>query len=637
MNVLKKSINLKLTKEGGLKKVERPENKRNQENIKRPLPKSNCINLILVLVTTKQTSNGGTVTVKQNYKSTPTVLNKVNELVRLDKDKYFSQKNEAKPNKPDIQYFSNDHKKNPCNLPVNYKKSGTRFEKFSKDEENFTDREFKTDIMNKLLKKSEIIGKNMKLGKKGDTATQTHILTTNCTDNIKESNSLQMDAYHNPKLLFEPKYNTIEEAKQNNIIEMNSNQRVFFVESDTLENDILLSIQNFGTLLRINNSKGVKIDENSPDIIKLNNLLNSIKTGHNDSSQLLFNENNTIRRDTFINDNYNKKQCSRQETSLFNTLKRENIINGIYLNSDMRIKKYGIFFDFFSENIKEINNFLKPPENFNNLSRTSTLRIIEKTISNAETNKVTSNVVSEFSLFNESEKNDQRNSQKKFSPNMLNKDITLCDYNCSDMHENAIVNKPNDLSAAKININIENVNENYNNTNTFNNNLTLLKMNSYEKKNSILELFDNRSINSEICRNGVVYDDDQIMKNLEFEINSNVSSMKNISKYFRGDSHRNDPRIVGSEIDPKDPNLTIQFNNFSGNTNRLENKNIGNKIALRINNIKNKLSLDQTYKMDEFYSPNNENEDKTIIHYQYNKSKDETYLNNNLKTEKYQK
>jgi len=588
-----------------------------------------------VLVTTKQTSNGGTVTVKQNYKSTPTVLNKVNELVRLDKDKYFSQKNEPKIVKPEVQYFSNDHKKNPSNsnMQPNCKKSGARLEKFSKEEENFTDREFKTDLMNKLLKKSENFGKNMKMGKKGDTATQTHILTTNCTDNVKESNSLHIDGFHNTKLLYEPKYNTIEEAKQNNTIEMNSQQKVLFVESDTLENDILLSIQNFGTLLRINNSKGVKIDENSPDIIKLNNLLYTIKTGHNDSSQTMMNENNTIRRDTFINDNYNKKNCNRQETSLFNTLKRENIINGIYLNSDMRIKKYGIFFDFFSENIKEINNFLKPPENFNNLSRTSTLRIIEKTISNAETNKITSNVVSEFSLFNESEKNDQRNSQKKFSPNMMNKDITLCDYNCSDMHENAIVNKPNDLSAAKININIENAHENYNT----NNNLTLLKMNSYEKKNSLLELFDNKSINSEICRNGVVYDDDQIMKNLEFEINSNVSSMKNISKYFRADSNRNEPKIAGGEHDPKDPNLTIQFNNFSGNTNRYENKNLGNKIALRINNIKNKLSLDQTYKMDEFYSPENENEDKTVIHYQYNKSKDDPYLSNNLMTEKQQK
>jgi hypothetical protein len=113
--------------------------------------------------------------------------------------------------------------------------------------------------------------------------------------------------------------------------------------------------------------------------------------------------------------------------------------------------------------------------------------------------------------------------------------------------------------------------------------------------------------------------------------------MKNISKYFRADSNRNEPKIAGGEYDPKDPNLTIQFNNFSGNTNRYENKNLGNKIALRINNIKNKLSLDQTYKMDEFYSPENENEDKTVIHYQYNKSKDDPYLSNNLMTEKQQK
>jgi hypothetical protein len=43
MNVLKKSINLKVSKEGGLKKVERPDLKRNQETLKRPLPKSKYI------------------------------------------------------------------------------------------------------------------------------------------------------------------------------------------------------------------------------------------------------------------------------------------------------------------------------------------------------------------------------------------------------------------------------------------------------------------------------------------------------------------------------------------------------------------------------------------------------------------
>ena len=43
------------------------------------------------------------------------MLNKVNELVKLDKDKYSSQKNDAKMMKSDVQYFSNDHKKNPVN------------------------------------------------------------------------------------------------------------------------------------------------------------------------------------------------------------------------------------------------------------------------------------------------------------------------------------------------------------------------------------------------------------------------------------------------------------------------------------------------------------------------------------------
>jgi hypothetical protein len=561
------------------------------------------------------------------------VLNKVNDLVKLDKDKYSSQKNDAKLMKSDIHYFSNDHKKNPINLHANFKKTAPKGEKFkemlAKDEENLTERDFRSDMVNKLLKKSDLTSKNIKSVKKNDNLTHTNILTTNCTDN-KDSRSINLEHYQSNKQIEEVTCTTSEEAK-NNIINQDPSKLVL-VESDTLENDILLSIQKFGSLLRVGNSNSIKVDENHPDIMKLNSLLGSLKSGANESTHHMMNENNTIKRDTFINENYNKKH---RENSLFNTIRRESIINGIYLNSDTRIKKYGIFFDFFSENIKEITNFLKPPENNipQNFSPTSTLRIIEKTISNFETNKPTSNIISDISMFTESEKNDYyKQSLKKNSPNLLGKEITLCDYNCSDMQENAVVNKPIDLTTAKININTE---INFDSSNQYNNNVTLFKVNSYEKKNSLLDLFENRSINSEYCKNGVVVDDDQIMKNLDFDLISNISSTKNVSKYFHMDSIRNNIHINTNFEDNKDPNTTIQFNNFSGTAHLQEKKaEHHKKLPMRIHNIKNKLNLDQTNKIEE--SPNQQEVDQTIIHNHFEKPAKENMINY-IKTEKVQK
>lgn len=61
----------------------------------------------------------------------------------------------------------------------------------------------------------------------------------------------------------------------------------------------------------------------------------------NDSRNLLM-ENNVIRRETFIDNNFNKKSKINEE------------MNDILNNSNNRMKKYGILFDFINNNIKEI-------------------------------------------------------------------------------------------------------------------------------------------------------------------------------------------------------------------------------------------------------------------------------------------
>ncbi len=112
---------------------------------------------------------------------------------------------------------------------------------------------------------------------------------------------------------------------------------------------ILDSIEALGSLVKLKNS--TPSTETLVQIDKLNNQLSQLKTIgtpnvskqqiNQDESNLL-NENNTIKRETFIDNNFNKKES------------REKIINDIHTTSDLRMKKYNILFDFINNNIKEI-------------------------------------------------------------------------------------------------------------------------------------------------------------------------------------------------------------------------------------------------------------------------------------------
>lgn len=545
---------------------------------------------------------------KQNYKSTPTTILKVIDLVKLDKEKFASQKNEIKILKSENNYVSNE-KKAMINIHTSLRKNGTKSDKnkerISKDDENTTTREFKTDIIN-TLKKNMFSPKNIKTYKKVENLTHTIILTTNCTDTNKDSRSINLDQYHNNKPN-EEYFNTInEESKQNNFIDFNQDK--ILLSNDSKENNILLSIQNFNSLIRLGNSKS-KVDENHPDIQKLNSLIKGLKTGDNDSHVI---SDNTIKQNVLVGEDSNKKLGLRD--SLFSTIKRENLITGIYLNSDMRIKKYGIFFEFFSDNIKEINNYLRPTEQVKeneNFSPLSTLRIIEKTLSNLDINKPTSNVVSDISIFNETEKNDKILVNRCSTNKLSIKDISQCDFDGSDMQENAVVNKPVDLSLNKIKIKTENYQNMINNYNDFKDNITLVKMNSFEKNNSLIGIIDKESIDSEFCKNGKVYDDDNILKNLDFDLQSNASSLNNVSKFFKLATLRNEYIEEG-----KDNNKTILINDSQGNEKE-------RKISLKNKNqFKKQISipsLDKTFKMDQYEQPNN---DQTVIHNHFDDIKD---------------
>jgi hypothetical protein len=156
-----------------------------------------------------------------------------------------------------------------------------------------------------------------------------------------------------------------------NYSEANNNKGEYFTRVRTTEdedietnghNELLGSIEQMGKLL--NKREKLEIKKNEKDdrkIKQLDKMLNNINESE-DSSRLLM-DNNVIKRDTFIDNNFNKKIRTGE-------VPQENLIDEVYTNSDMRIKKYGILFNFINSNLKEITNLM---HNQNN-------KIIEETI-----------------------------------------------------------------------------------------------------------------------------------------------------------------------------------------------------------------------------------------------------------------
>jgi hypothetical protein len=128
---------------------------------------------------------------------------------------------------------------------------------------------------------------------------------------------------------------------------------------------IISSINTMGKMLQktraTSNTGGFKKEDNKHKLDKMLNKADQPSGG--DDSKLLM-DNNVIKRDTFIDNNFNKKLRS-------NEIPQANLIDEVYTNSDMRIKKYGILFNFINNNLKEITELVNNQNNN---------RIIEETI-----------------------------------------------------------------------------------------------------------------------------------------------------------------------------------------------------------------------------------------------------------------
>jgi hypothetical protein len=276
-------------------------------------------------------------------------------------------------------------------------------------------------------------------------------------------------------------------------------------------------------------------------------------------SKSLLNENNIIKRDTFIEPSLNKqignniienkynkininvinadmlgddiakpRQIKKEETINYNHKedKKEKIIKEIYDNSDIRIKRYEILLDFISSNIKEINQIMN-------------------------TSNINQNLIMPVDVSRELNRIDEVNSNKLSSLHSrinLNSrtNIYLGDGDESEMHE-----KNNLIKKDESNINsIFNLNEHL---------LTHINKNIYEPSPSFLI----SSINSEFYQNLL----EESYLNGNQQLNFNISNDMGSSR-TQAEQIRKLERLIGNETD-KSPLQSLQHtsrhpNNPSG-------------------------------------------------------------------------
>jgi hypothetical protein len=177
-------------------------------------------------------------------------------------------------------------------------------------------------------------------------------LTTNYSDTHKEEFGLSNNLSTSPKKMSEANYLVHTIQTLGTLVKSS--------ESPSKMNEILSTGQNAIKLNQLNSLlNNITLPPKKESEPKIDSMLNFHM---NDSKNLLM-ENNVIRRDTFIDNNFNKKF----------QVEKENIMNEIYTTSDIRMKKYGILFEFINTNIKEITDLV---------SQNSTNRNAEEPVAN---------------------------------------------------------------------------------------------------------------------------------------------------------------------------------------------------------------------------------------------------------------
>ena len=368
------------------------------------------------VLTTSLNSNVFNRSLKPNYKSTPMIkntnLNLINDIVEAE------EKKEIKNNEKNIEISTNynSHQNLANSLTKKLTPKNTSIPKnmhfnlwrkpvvlggglqIQPNSETFNIKSSLNKQKANNLKSSQVFNNQTK-----DT---TNILSTNNTDN-KKDNEINTEYFYNFKNnspnISSPKncnnkfkMNTSEKPqppsprRTNTKIEKeskikNNYQNIYNSKStnnDNIQSEILSSIINFQSLLKSNQNtnnieKLFKSQEDMTKIQDLNTRLNKYPMRDKMSfhscvfrdSKNLLDENDIIRRDTFIETNNKhinvinadmlEEHASRTKTEEHEIQdKKSKIMNEIVLDSDLRMKRYEILLDFINTNLKEINQMM---------------------------------------------------------------------------------------------------------------------------------------------------------------------------------------------------------------------------------------------------------------------------------------
>jgi hypothetical protein len=166
---------------------------------------------------------------------------------------------------------------------------------------------------------------------------QTDIVTTNFTESGRDD--CQPELY---------------ETEMNEIDKRNyaTNRKQVDISNHAETENILSHIDKLRFLFKsieVDMAKLMKSEDNKKQLNLLNNMLDSVNPSN------LYNDTKV----NVINSNMlNSEIMEHGKVKDIITTKKEKVSNEIYKKSDMRIKKYGILFDFINTNLKEINDIM---------------------------------------------------------------------------------------------------------------------------------------------------------------------------------------------------------------------------------------------------------------------------------------
>lgn len=494
-----------------------------------------------------------------NYKSTPNDPKK-NEELKIEKEKYSSQKQEAKI-LSEIKKPSNTQSKNLLSLGKN--DSGK--EKSHKIQSE----EAKGVVKNNSIELTKKKDSNI------DREKENHLIL-NYEPNDLNKGKLEIP-FTNGSNMNKP---ILQDQDSEIVSEMQKQMSIFQICDEK------------GEIMILDKEKASKSDEINMLNLKISNLKYISESG--DYSHIMnietynfglegtkiFSNKSKIKDENRASDD-NKLLLHKEKTKA-----KQIIINGIYLRSDMRKKKYIAFIEFINEKLDEIKELLQ--WNRDKSKKNTKLSISENINRTGTINTRNQDVISGLSIINDAEEDSKKfkidtsktqiaDNEKTTSVNKvssLNKE-TLYDYDYNEMQEHANINIPNPDAECKTDNPV--INELHKSKSK--RKVKVKDYNNFDKLSSFLDIH-NQTIISEYCKANNIIDDNKILQRLDLDLQSNYSiGLKRLSSSFKMDASFNEVKLNLPSEDKESSSSKIEnfMNIIQNNAGLNQNQDSTNK------------------------------------------------------------